>query len=232
MNWTAKGQDGNTPYHRVRSKPFVTKLLRFGEICRFKNRAHEPLSATGDGRRWHTGVFIGVDRRTGQYMIHGGDEVKYARTVLRMPEANKFDKDELGKIASTPWDLHKPRDLEVVFKEKKEATGEVLQDKVAISRQVYIKPADLERFGLTKGCPRCEHQISHGPGRTSKPHSHRCRARIMDELAKTPEGQARIGAAADRLDRTAADMGEQHRADIPQRETGEMVHHLPDGPPI
>ena len=47
------------------------------------------------------GAFCGVDRRTGQYMIHDGGEFKYARTILRMPEANKFAWTELAKIAVT-----------------------------------------------------------------------------------------------------------------------------------
>ena len=77
-------------------------------MCSYKVPAHEPLLSSGDGTRWNVGAFIGVDRRTGQYMIHDGGEVKYARTILRMPESNKFGRTELAKIAVTPWDLHVP----------------------------------------------------------------------------------------------------------------------------
>ena len=80
-----------------------------------------------------------------------------------MLETNKFDRDELAKIAVTPWNLHVPRETEVVFKEKKEVADDNLQDKVSLPGQVCIKPADLEQLGLTRGCPRCDHQISHGP---------------------------------------------------------------------
>ena len=86
-----------------------------------------------------------------------------------MPEANKLDWAELAKIAVTPWDLLVSRDDEVVFKEKNEAVDESLQDKVAVSRQAYIKPADVKEIGMTLDCPRFDHQISHGPGRTLKP---------------------------------------------------------------
>ena len=84
-------------------------------MCRYKLRAQEPLSASGDGRRFHLGVFIGIDRRKGQYMIHTGTEVKYARTILRLPEVDKWNQKELAKVAATPWELHKPKNLEVVF---------------------------------------------------------------------------------------------------------------------
>ena len=75
ITWCAKGHDGQTAYQRVRSREFRTKLMSFGEKCQFKNRSHEPLGNNADGRRFHDGVFIGIDRRTGQYMIHSGDEV-------------------------------------------------------------------------------------------------------------------------------------------------------------
>ena len=65
----------------------------------------------------------GIDRRTGQYMLHGEEGIKFARAVVRLPEANKFDKVELSKVASTPWDLHRPRETEVIFKDKEGGAG-------------------------------------------------------------------------------------------------------------
>ena len=60
VNWTVNGPDGITAYNRVRSKPFKTRLLRFGETCSYKIRAQEPLSWSGDGRRWHEGSTRGL----------------------------------------------------------------------------------------------------------------------------------------------------------------------------
>ena len=59
-----------------------------------------------------------------KYMIHNGGEAKYARTLLRVPEANKFDRTELVKIVVTPWDLHVPREAGVIFKDKKEVADD------------------------------------------------------------------------------------------------------------
>ena len=84
ITWCAKGHDGRTAYQRVRGKEFRTRLLAFGEACRFNSRRHEPLKGAIDGRRLHAGIFIGVDRRTGQYILHNGSEVKLARTIMRM----------------------------------------------------------------------------------------------------------------------------------------------------
>ena len=46
--------------------------------------SHEPLKGAVENRRFHAGVFIGIDRRTGQYILHDGSEVKLARTIMRM----------------------------------------------------------------------------------------------------------------------------------------------------
>ena len=65
-------------------------------------------------------------------------------------------------------------------------------------------------FGYTSGCQRCEHEMKWGPGRTTRPHSERCRARIMEELSKTETGRLRLGLAAERMDRSLAEHIEQH----------------------
>ena len=76
--------------------------MAFGEACRLKSRSHEPIGGISDGRRFHAGIFVGVDRRTGQYMLHDGIPIKLARTVLRMPGAEKWNKEAMSKIGCKP----------------------------------------------------------------------------------------------------------------------------------
>ena len=120
VTWCAKGHDGLTAYNRVCGREFRTKLLTFGEYCSFKNRSQEPLDRNADGRRFHQGVFVGIDRRTGQYMIYAGDEIKLSRTVMRVPESEKWNKDLLAGVKVTPLSMHQPREPEVIFKDKVE----------------------------------------------------------------------------------------------------------------
>ena len=81
----------------------------------------------------------------------------------------------------------------MVFKDKKDVEKLDTQKNIFIAQQLYLKA------------------INYGPGRTSKPHSQTCKNRILAEIAKTPEGQACIAQASDRLGRTVAEMGEMHR---------------------
>ena len=51
-------------------------------------------------------------------MVYASDEVKLARTVVRVPEAEKWSKDLLAAVRLTPMSLHQPRAPEVGFKDK------------------------------------------------------------------------------------------------------------------
>ena len=119
---------------------------------------------------------------------------------MKMPTSNKWSKDALSAIASTPYSLHVPKEAEVVFRAVAEAQGPMLNPKAALSRQVYIKPNDIEKYGLARSCPKCDHELNYGPWRISKGHSKKCRDRFMGELAKIAEGRIRIAAAAARMD--------------------------------
>ena len=207
VTWCARGHDGQTAYQRVRGREFRTRLLAFGECCSFKNRSQEPLKNIADGRRFHQGVFIGIDRRTGQYMLYSDGEVRLSRTVVRVPESEKWSKDRLADVQATPLNLHRPNAPEVIFKEKVDIEQREYIDKAAISRQVYLKAEDFAEFGLTRGCPKCDHFRRYDAWGT-RPHSKPCRDRIVSELSKTDIGKARIGAAADRLHRTVEELVE------------------------
>ena len=78
----------------------------------------------------------------------------------------------------------------VIFKEQVEAR-EVPVEAVRRACRVYLKPTDFEgpwSFVFADCCPKCEHMMRYGGGRTSAAHSDRCRNRIILVLAKTPEG--------------------------------------------
>ena len=86
----ARGHDGRTGYQRVKTREFRTRLMGFGEFCRFKNRSQEPIASVSGGTRFHSGVFVGIDQRTGQYMIYSPTtRLSVARTVVRVPTLEK-----------------------------------------------------------------------------------------------------------------------------------------------
>ena len=192
----------------------------FCEKCQFKTRSQEVSIA--NGRRFHEGIFLGIDRRTGQYMLYSGDEVKLARTVVRVPEAQKWCKDLLAAVKLTPRSLHQPRATE--FQDKVNIEDKEFADRTVLSRQVQLRASDFAEHQPTRGCPKCNQFLRRRDWKlTSGPHSAACRSRIEAELAKTPAGRIRLSAAASRLDRTVEELGQEHRDDLPQGELRERV---------
>ena len=63
-----RGEDGRTAHQRARGCRGPQRMLAFGEVCRYKYRSKEGGIA---GTRWRcsTGVWLGVERRTGQFVI-------------------------------------------------------------------------------------------------------------------------------------------------------------------
>ena len=53
------------------------------------------------------------------------------------------------EIGCTPYNMHQPREPEVIFKEKNDEKVEgTFKELISMAWQVYIKPKDLERFGF------------------------------------------------------------------------------------
>ena len=194
------GTDGKTAQQRVRGSSAITRLIPFGEVCRYKTRMHE-----GGNWRWSTGVWLGIERRTGQYLVydkdHGG--IRTARTILRMPDPQQWSLDKIKEVAATPWTTHEAPTPEVIHHKQSDIPPTL--DKAPQLRRVYIKQADLNRFGYTQGCKRCQHILMYGPSSGTMPHSDACRARIVAELSNTEDGRARLERLTERTDRYIAE---------------------------
>ena len=198
MTVRVKGEDGQTAYERVRFRAFNTRLLEFGAVCRHKLRVKDAQENGTLATRWGLGVFIGLCSMTGRYIVFDGEEVTFARTVVQVPDVQKWSKDRISAVNVRPYKLHVPKEPRVIFRDKLDDAVQPKSDDIRVARRLYIKKADVEAFGYTEGCVKCDHDLKYGFGRTTKGHSDPCRQRIMEELAKTPAGMARIQAAAGR----------------------------------
>ena len=98
----------------------------------------------------------------------------------RVPDVEKWNKDLLSSVTVTPWSLHAPKEPEVIFRDQIPIENDKFDDKVVVSRQVYLRNYVFDAFGTTRRCPKCDWfrrtQSWQGQGR---PHSNACRARIM-----------------------------------------------------
>ena len=125
------------------------------EVTRYKCRSQEG----GKGKSEFDcaiGVWLGVDPRTAQHILFGPaqNSIRHARTRLRMPDVQKFDRDRIAAISSTPWSTHEAAIPDGVFVTKplKEDPG---IENVMNARKMYIRRADHDAFGYTAGCKKC-----------------------------------------------------------------------------
>ena len=67
---------------------------------------------------------------TGQHILYDGktESVAYSRTIMRVPNAEKFEQDRLSSVSITPWQLHSPKEPEVVFTEPVQKDDHAIPD--------------------------------------------------------------------------------------------------------
>ena len=181
------------------------RLPFFAEKIRYKCRSREG-GVGGDGVRWRDGIFVGVHRRTNQYLIFDAQlGIKEARTVMRFPDELKFSAEEAQAVNITPQHVHDPGAHDAAFREPIRPSVPLPVPDDRRFKDLYVRQADLEAFGYTPDCPRCKHIIDFGPGCTWVHHTDACRRRIKEALAGTEEGRRRLEAYERRTDRNIAE---------------------------
>ena len=63
----------------------------------------------------------------------------------------------------------------------------------------------LTEHGFTEDCEQCTHIRAFNEGKPGLPHSEKCRKRITESLAQSPEGAARLDKHEERVDRALAE---------------------------
>ena len=129
MTIRIKGEDGKTAYERVRMRPFSTRMMEFAELCRYRLDPKDMMSNGTLASRWGTGIFLGMCRTTGRYQLWTNDGVIASRSVLRMPEIQKWDQERVATVAIRPFQLHTPA------------------DELRVASRLYIKRSEIDAFG-------------------------------------------------------------------------------------
>ena len=140
----SRGADGKTAHERARGSAASIRLISFGETCRYKCRAQE--KGIGDStQRWSSGVWLGVDPRTGQHIMFDEDfgGIRMARSLLRMPQPQKWSLEAIRAVSATPWSEHEAREPGVIQHDPAIEPAVRPEEKIVQTRRVYIRQADL-----------------------------------------------------------------------------------------
>jgi hypothetical protein len=199
-----KGDDGLTPWTRVKGRPFCLRLTGFAERVFWKLPGKGPQHQP-DGNMaptWGEGLFLGYSSMMNSYLVASKNGVKVTRAVTRRPVQNRYSIEEVEQLKATPWSMMDKPETAVHFEKVENKEDIPIRDTPAVPRRFRINVSDLETHGFTDGCEQCEHVLRYRASRPGVQHSERCRARVLAEIAKTPAGQARLEIHENRVTET------------------------------
>ena len=141
--------------------------------------------------RWKIGVMVGIRDRSDELYIMTTDGVVKAKNVKRLAVHERWDlKDLLDKLEGVPWKPAPKKekgdddddDIEVKAAIIETSEPDIIMTDLwskveaqALPRRVYIRKADLEKYGTTEDCEGCQ---AFRTGGKAKAHTEVCRMRI------------------------------------------------------
>ena len=207
LNVKCRGQDGLTPWQRVRGRPFNQPMLGFGEMVLHKLPPKDPKSNPDGnmGSRWGVGAFLGFHRQSRTYIVATADGISKPRSICRRPVPDRWSCEVLAKIQATPWSMRETTRSEVRFHEQSAEAPAPETRAREPPRRFRINLADLHAHGFTDSCANCRHIQRYGNSAPGVQHSEACRERILDELSKTAPGRQRLDGYEERTNRYLAE---------------------------
>ena len=85
------GRDGKEPYRLLKGKYWSTLLYEFGEGIQCKPLAKDKGIYKMD-HKLYSGIFVGVNRKTGEYLIGTENGIQKARDVYRRAQHERWDR--------------------------------------------------------------------------------------------------------------------------------------------
>jgi hypothetical protein len=196
-----RGIDGRTAYERLFGKQVHEEGLEFGEKVLWRQRANKDVNVLLEAR-WTEGFWLGRNWGTPHHRIGDSESVWEARAVQRRPEAQRWCPEPLGAIRATPWRNpalpagEEPAEVLRPLPSEDRVPGRVPDEASRAVKSVYIRNTDLEKYGYTASCSRCQ-KMRLGRATRGMAHTSLCRARV--ELAMAEDDDPRWNAATDRI---------------------------------
>ena len=198
LNRYLVGEDGKTPYERLRGKKYRGEMYEFGRwmMHRFPGKPEGGSMQP----RWAEGVWLGKAVSSDEHVIGMADgTIVKARSVTRKMESQSWNREAVLGVSVPSWKGARRAGEEVRraegavegaarvldMPEVEEGPARATASYEPVPRDLYVKPQNLQDFGYTKDCKKCD-AIRHGSGALAhRSHSTTCRERIRDCLQKS-----------------------------------------------
>ena len=150
--------------------------------------------------RWENGIFVGLREESGEIFVSNEQGVIKVRSYLQRPEGERWNQEEFDLSRGTPWEPIPgmvAMEIKSRFRLSDEADQPIIKEletRESSVRRLYIKKADIEKYGSTVGCPGC---TAANRGGVSVPHNDKCRERIESNI--NTDDPERVGKALSRM---------------------------------
>ena len=225
------GQDGRTPFERVKGKAYKGEVVEFGRVIYHRH----PGKVEGGSMepRWSEGVWLGKNARSDEHMISDetGRIVKAGGIALK-PENESWDGERIMAVKVHPNGLNEPKVIRrssldpqaqaaatpanpvEPVREPDERDGPEIADPVQHQRgpaDIYIRYEDLKRSGgFTPNCAKCKAMKMGDRSKSRASHSAECRTRVRAWMAQDSVHKTKIEEADRRKDEYLAKRVEEH----------------------
>ena len=214
-----RNTDGVTPWTRIKGRSFGLRMIGYGEQCWFKLPMKGPQARQrgNSAEKWKTGTFLGYEKSSDEYILEHNGSITTSRAVNRIPFEQRWVLEPLENLSQTPYQSVSPNEPRAVLRDRPAEEQIPMRENPTLrTRRLKIDNKLLEEYGFTDGCDQCNQIRRHGTARAGYAHSEPCRQRIMNAMALTPHGQARLDALEERVNRALADYVEDHQHALPE----------------
>ena len=146
LRYRSRGDDGKTPYERIRLRPVNSRLVAFGGRCGYKLRSNKP---TDEEHKWYQGICLGICPSTGQYIVHCVERntIKMAKTIRALPDQVKWNAENIEAVRVSQFDCHNSAEHGVTLQDRPVRDGYTGQlRKRPNGRKIYINGEDLRVY--------------------------------------------------------------------------------------
>ena len=105
LNAVVKGQDGLTPWMRIRGRAWSQPLVGIGEsvLYRYPSKGPKHHPEGNVGALGAEGIFVGYSRSSNTFLVSAADgEVVSTRSITRRPESDRWHADALSRVQAIP----------------------------------------------------------------------------------------------------------------------------------
>ena len=190
------GSDGMTAYERRRGRTCRIPMVCFGEKVWYKKR-DKPKEQQKSDTKWEKGIWLGHARDSNETVVGTAEGAYRAYAIKRMSEEERWESELIRSLQGTPQQPDPKRKgiiVPISFRfEAKAAEVQVQpvkENDEPASRRRGITQADLDKYGLTPGCPG---RLAKQRGEIAKRgHSDACRRRIEDMMKDDVDDRKRL----------------------------------------